>query len=213
MPPYTDNSEKAPCPICTQLFQKSFQIGKKPSYLTDTMWKTNEKLFQSGKKACLFGVYPLHERRKRESTCRKFRLVQPIRKRRKQPCKNRLSICLARASHRHRQSEDPTTNRNKEWETNKNRCVLIPTARLVFHSRQSNLKGGKNAIELFEKRKDNRPWGTHRRQKIYRCQSLCRQEGFQKNHLRLRFQTNASRNGSPDRLTARAAWCFVCFAV
>lgn len=27
----------------------------------------------------------------------------------------------------------------------------------VFHSRQSNLKGVKNAIELFEKRKDNRP--------------------------------------------------------
>ena len=28
--------------------------------MTDTMWKTNEKLFQSGKKACLFGVYPLY---------------------------------------------------------------------------------------------------------------------------------------------------------
>ena len=171
-------------------------------------------------------MYPLHERRKRGSTCRKFRQVQPIRKRRKQPCKNRLNACLTQASHR--QSDNLTNNRNKEWETNKNRCALIPTKNekrirtgallfrqqdCVFHSRQSNLKGVKNAIELYEKRKDNRPWGTHRRQKIYRCQSLCRQEGFQKNHLRSRFQTNVCRNGSPDRLTARAAWCFVCFAV
>lgn len=37
---------------------------------------------------------------------------KPIRKRRKQPCKNRLNICLARASHR--QSDNLTNNRNKE---------------------------------------------------------------------------------------------------
>ena len=36
-------------------------------------------------------------------------------------------------------------------------ALLFRQQDCVFHSRQSNLKGVKNAIELFEKRKDNRP--------------------------------------------------------
>ena len=158
-------------------------------------------------------MYPLHERRKRESTCRKFRQVQTYPQRRKQPCKDRLYICCTRASHRHCKARIWQSTATKNEKRIRTGALLFRQQDCVFHSRQSNLKGVKNAIELFEKRKDNRPWGTHRRQKIYRCQSLCRQEGFQKNHLRVRFQTNACRNGSPDRLTARAAWCFVCFAV
>ena len=83
----------------------------------ETVWLTQaqmEELFQSSHANVVEHIKNIYSEGELDesSTCRKFRQVQPIRKRRKQPCKNRLNICLARASHR--QSDNLTNNRNKE---------------------------------------------------------------------------------------------------
>ena len=177
------------------------------------MWKNKRKTFSKWQETLPLWSVPSPRKEKARVNLSEIPTSTTYPQRRKQPCKDRLYICCTRASHRHCKAriwQSTVTKNEKRIRTD---AFLFRQQDCVFHSRQSNLKGVKNAIELFEKRKDNRPWGTHRRQKIYRCQSLCRQEGFQKNHLRSRFQTNACGNGSPDRLTARAAWCFVCFAV
>ncbi len=64
-----------------------------------------------------------------------------------------------------------------------------PDCAFSFHAKRNRLQGGENATGLFGTREYHHPYRNNSRQEIYCRKPLRRQERFQENYLRSRFQT------------------------